>query len=1123
MTKSLVAAGLLIVVITTGGCRCASPQATRTLGEPRLLVDRDGVNVESQTLDFGTVPMGKRVTATVFLSNVASGPLQVEAFERVGNQPPVKLGEDLVEPNPVFGIAYQRETIAGGSTVELTAFFEPPSDARMLVDHEVRLILRTSTSTKEQVEFTLRGQGIQGECDVPSPIDFGAVARGDTFSYVLTLKNTRAFPTTARVEPIESTQGERAFILSADTPRGEFTIAPMREKPVTILFTPTEARDYFASVRIRASEGCPDRIVRLLGTGVDQVLTWVPGTVNFGYVQPNVTVTQEVTFQNRSFRDVVISNLQGRENGAASVVYKVAAADPLDSTTLTVPKGVRAADNTVKAGEAKATVRFTPTVLGPKEGVLFGAPNLAQQSSISVALRGFGGGPDIEVTPPSVLNIGRIAFFPGQNAAATRRVTLRNVGTSPAVADPAANLKLGQGGGGRPYWRVTPKNAQSSASEICVGLFDASTNTCKDDLPLMGMGAYDPAFGIQASQGRASLDIPIRVAPANVSTGALDGGMGLKEWDVTFFSNDPDEPAVTVTVTAQPVVLPPCNLSVEPTSLQYGVVTPPATKDLDFRICNAAPASQRADICLVTNLDLQAGTDATFTLPGGFVAEKELAPQECMTVVARAWPQGALPANPTNVTGAVSFNVSSPSMSERLVQLKATLAPSCLVIAPSAIDFGTVKQGCASPSKSFLLYNACSTPVEWVGATLASAAGVPAGSPNCPGTMPCPEFAVTAAPVTAGLPSCDPMMPTSPKRCLIQGGAPLTFQIRYDPKGLGVDTGAYRIEVIQGGQPVDYLVPLIGRGDVDGVNTDTFRQDSRPKADILIVVDDSCSMNDKQNSLALNFSSFIKFATQSQVDFQIGITTTDADDNDQCPGCVTGDLKASPIGTKLFTPTLNNLEQEFGATIRVGINGSPIETCMAPAVRALTAPKITEPTKNAGLLRPDAVLAVVCVTDAPDQADQPVSFYLNQLLNIKGVQRPGAFTYNVIGPFLSSPPAGGPCSYDGLGDDGKHVQLVSQTNGVREEICTPNWATALENIGRSAFGYRTSFFLTGVPDLSPPNAMTVTIDGRNLPRDDASGSRAWRYDAASNSVIFEPLYVPEPGQTMTVTYKVRCL
>jgi hypothetical protein len=1114
--KPLLLLGAL-AAISVAGCRCANGSTGLSRGEPRLLVETDGVNIETDTVDFGTVAMGKRVTATVNLTNVGSGRLQVEAWEKVGDGPAVQLGTSLMEPNPVFGVLYERAEIPGGETISLAAFFEPPNDTRIQVPYEVRLRLKTSNSLKESVEFVLKGVGIRGECELPDRIDFGAVARGDKFPFTQVLKNPRAIESQPRVDPIVSSQGDNVFAFTPASPRGEFTIAPGREKSVTIEFAPTEVRDYFATVRLRAADGCPDKNIRLVGTGVDQVLSWMPGTVNFGYVQPGLSVTQEVTFMNQSFRDITISNLATREGSAASLIYRVTAADMGDLSKLTVPRATRdAMTNMIVAGTARVTLAFRPTVLGPRQGSLTGTANLTAQT-ISVTLRGFGGGPDIDVSP-GTLNFGRIAYFQGSNSFASRRITVRNVGSQPTPADPAANLKFVEMGASKKYWRVTPKNMQSQASEICVGVFDTMTSSCTDALPTVGMGAYDPAIGIQASGARASLDVPIRITPENT----MVGPSGTKEWDVTFFSNDPDEPEVTVKVTAVPVVLPPCNYSVTPLALGYGVVTPPSNKDLSFQICNQAPLSATRDICLLTNLDLEAGSDSIFSLPAGSTVEKELAPQECLTVIARAWPQGMLPANPTNVTGAVAFNLSDPARPQGRVQLTATLAPSCLVISPSNLDFGTVKSGCNSPSRNFQVYNACPQPVRWVGAGLISAAGVAPMTPGCPGPGRCEEFSVVAAPTA--LPSCNIGGVVTPS-CLQQGGAPVTFQLRYRPLDLGADTGAYRIQVIQANQQVDYLVTLQGKGDTDGSNTDTFRQDQRPKADILVVVDDSCSMADKQQALGQNFNSFIKFATTSQVDFQIGITTTDADDEDMCPSCITGDLKSSPSGTKVFVPTTPNLEMQFQATVNVGTSGSAIETCVAPAVKALTAPKITDPAKNGGLLRPDAVLAVVCVTDAPDQADQPVSFYLNQLSNIKGVQRPGSFTYNVVGPFLPSAP--GNCGYDGNGDDGRHVQMVSQTNGVREEICTPNWATALENIGKNAFGFRTSFFLTGTPDLSigtPMSpAITIQIDGMNLPPADTRGSPVWRYDAATNSIIFEPLYVPEPGKTMTVNYKVACL
>ena len=1118
----------VVVALSVSGCRCNDPITNRTRGEPRLLVDQGGVNVESDTLDFGAVPMGKRVSAVIYVSNANGGPLQIEAWTRIGSTPPMKLGTTLIEPNPVFGIEYDNTTsITEGDSVELPVFFEPPTDSMPQVDYEVQLTFTTSNSTRESLPFTLKGRGIKGECELPDRIDFGAVARNESFAQNVTLKNPRPLAALPRVDTIVASQGGTSvFSFTPETPTGEFTLPANRERDVGIVFRPTEIRDYFATVRIRAAEGCPEKAIRLVGTGVDQVLRFEPATVDFGYVQPGLSITREVTFTNLSFSEAVVANLGAREGGTtASTIFRVAAADPGNLTRITVPKAVRNPMTTaLEPGTAKVTLSFTPSVIGPRTADLVGNPNIPGQTIVTVPLKGFGGGPDIDVSPATGLNFGRVAFFGGQGSFATRRLTVRNVGTQPTNLDPAANLKLGMGGARKPYWRVVPLNAESQLSEICVGDFDVTSQTCRDDLPTSGQGLYDPAVGIEASVARGSLDVPVRITPANTTVNATTG---VKAWAVTFFSNDPDEPEVTVNVTARPVLLPPCSYSFTPSTLGYGVVTPPQSRDRSFQICNTAPASDATKICLVSGLDLEPGTNPIFSLPGGPVNERELAPQECMTVTTRAWPRAQLPPNPTAVTGGVTFSISDPANPQPRVQLTATLAPTCLIISPSALDFGTVKAGCSSPSRTFQVYNACTQPLRWVDAQLEFAAGVPAGTPGCAGPGRCDEFRVTSAPSTASLPTSGPLCTNAPAGtggCLAQGASPLTFQLRYAPLDVGADMGAYKISVLQSGQPVDYYVTLKGAGDNDGSNTDTFSQDSRPKADILLVIDDSCSMNDKQLELGRNFSSFIRFATTSQVDFQIGITTTDFSDENNCPACFTGNLKGAPItGTKIFTPTTPDLERQFAAAVNVGIMGSPTESCMAPAVRALTAPKITDPMTNAGLLRPDAVLAVVCVTDAPDQATQPVSFYLNQLQNIKGAQRPGSFSYNVIGPFLPSPPSSGTCVYDGQGDDGKHVQLVSQTNGVREEICTPNWAPSLERIGRNAFGFRTSFYLTGTPDLSIMNPITVRIDGILLPPDDARGNEAWRYDAATNSVVFQPLYVPEPGKTMTVSYRVACL
>ena len=58
-------------------------------------------------------------------------------------------------------------------------------------------------------------------------------------------------------------------------------------------------------------------------------------------------------------------------------------------------------------------------------------------------------------------------------------------------------------------------------------------------------------------------------------------------------------------------------------------------------------------------------------------------------------------------------------------------------------------------------------------------------------------------------------------------------------------------------------------------HTDVFQQARRNTVDVLLVVDNSCSMVEEQNKLASNFQAFIEFFQGVDVDYQIGVITTD--------------------------------------------------------------------------------------------------------------------------------------------------------------------------------------------------------------------------------------------------------
>ncbi len=203
--------------------------------------------------------------------------------------------------------------------------------------------------------------------------------------------------------------------------------------------------------------------------------------------------------------------------------------------------------------------------------------------------------------------------------------------------------------------------------------------------------------------------------------------------------------------------------------------------------------------------------------------------------------------------------------------LQASIGPVCLTIVPDSWDFGTVKKDCNTAPQQFTVYNTCSGDVYISSIVMQAGAGEPAGGPSCPGGAPCPEFFLTST----------PNIPAGGLKLATAGTT--QFSAKYHPINYGPDTGAIAISAIQTGQNVTYLVSLAGTGDMTGQQTDTFVQDQQPKADVLVVVDDSCSMTDKQNALATNFASFIQYVVSTSTDFQLGVTTTDAAPQDCSP------------------------------------------------------------------------------------------------------------------------------------------------------------------------------------------------------------------------------------------------
>jgi hypothetical protein len=651
-----------------GAVGCSS-----VVGEARFSIEFDGGAVETTDVDFGFAPRAKRVERVVMVTNVGPGALLVDGFTKEGEGPAIQVGA-VSEPDAVFGVDLEPMTLQPGDSRPLTFFFQPPAEpSSPAASYAVTLTTsaRNVAASTPPSRLTLMGRtGLLIDCEFPTRLDFGAVARGDTLEQSLVLKNPRTQSRQARISDLQHASSDAAFTLRADSPRGDLTLAPGGEATVTFVFAPTDLRDSAATVTVSPGDGCPEFTMRLVGTGVDATLTSSPaGGLDFGYVEEGLPVTSELIFFNRAFRPVQLRDLATREGAGLSNLYRVVSANPGDVTRLTVPAGRRDAQtDDIEPGVARVIVRFEPLGAGPRHATLVATTDLRSQPALVVPLRGVAGGPDIDVRPAPTLSLGRIAFFQGAGASATGRLVVRNVGTAPPVPDPQENLRLGARGTGQPLWTVTPKNAESALDEICVGTFDAVSGTC-----LHGVPGYDPAVGLVAGGAASTLELPVRVQPKNLVTNAVTGN---KEWEVALFSNDLDEPEVRITVTARPVMLPPCQYTLTPSSLDFGPVPAPSTRDLTFRVCNVAPATATGNVCILSSVALGAGSHPTFSLPSGPIVQNELAPQQCETIRVRAWPMSP-PSSAMTVTGSVVFTLSSddPVSANVRVPVTAVLVP----------------------------------------------------------------------------------------------------------------------------------------------------------------------------------------------------------------------------------------------------------------------------------------------------------------------------------------------------------------------------------------------------------------------------------------------------------------
>ncbi|MCB9639018.1 MAG: choice-of-anchor D domain-containing protein [Myxococcales bacterium] len=549
-------------------------------------------------------------------------------------------------------------------------------------------------------------------------------------------------------------------------------------------------------------------------------------------------------------------------------------------------------------------------------------------------------------------------------------------------------------------------------------------------------------------------------------------------------SSDPDEPVIKLPLNGQITGTQECELEATPAQLQFPLTPVGRNRRLSVQIKNKGYSDciiEQAKPITITGTNPAGNTAFTLdtqvsypiVLPSGESRRFEInyTPPQSISGY-----QGELIIESNDITNP-KFKVVLNGASGNL----------CLEVVPSQMDFGSSKVGCATPDRDINIFNlgaqGCSSSITVSKVSLGS------------GTSS--EFELRS-------------VPNLPKT--LNSGDSVVIKARYKPTDLDVDFGTLDIENnVQGQSPLS--IPLAGEGVNTSEQKDVFSQLRQPKADIMIVVDDSCSMYEEQNNLASNFQSFISWAVRLNVDYHIMVTTTDVTTSgSKIPGC-------ARLGTgspaRIISQATPNPEAAFQANARAGTNGSATEEGLEAAYKALTPPASTNANCNRDFYRTDASLSMIFISDELDQSPQPVNFYITFFKNLKGFRNLDLIrASSIVGPSPSG------CSNPTTGNAQhapRYIEVATQLNGVNESICNSDWAGTLSKIGAITFGYRKQFFLSRQAD--PP---TITVKVNGLPSQQ-NPNDGWTYDPTTNSIIFSQSKVPPPGAAVEVQYQALCL
>jgi hypothetical protein len=295
---------------------------------------------------------------------------------------------------------------------------------------------------------------------------------------------------------------------------------------------------------------------------------------------------------------------------------------------------------------------------------------------------------------------------------------------------------------------------------------------------------------------------------------------------------------------------------------------------------------------------------------------------------------------------------------------------------------------------------------------------------------------------------------------------------------------------------------------------DAFFQVEAGEVDVLLVVDNSGSMQPYQEKLSTNFENFLEYFT-GYVDYRIGIVTSTIENPTAMGACTQAEIDAIPDGGALVGGTWISDEDANGAErfadlVQVGTCGGGYEMGLETALLALTPPMANG--ANQGFLREDAYLSIIFVTDEEDSSPGTTNEYINAFRDLKGATARDVFNASALVVTNEAD-----CTDEqldaGASQNIRMVDVANQTDGVIGSICSGDFATIVTELSLASSRLTDTFYLSQTPDAA---SLIVGVDEEEI----ACDAGVWEYQEVDGrpALVFARDQLPAPGTRITASY-----